>query len=94
MKYLNLEDNVIEEEGLIAISSCLKRIEKLGMNNFINQNYSKRGINSLFAIIKKLDEPVQIIDLCCRNKTFPYFLRFLRSQHVDFIQSYTSCLSV
>ena len=59
MKYFNVEGNFIEEEGLIAISSCLSNIGKLSIGKNLKQNCTEDGIIALVAIAKRLEEQVK-----------------------------------
>ena len=59
MQYLNLKGKNVADDDIVAISSCISKIEKLsGIEEIILENNSRVKIPLLVEIVKKMDEPV------------------------------------
>ena len=59
MQYLNMKGKNVADADVVAISSCISKIEKLsGIENIYLAVNSKVKIPLLVEIIKKMDEPV------------------------------------
>ena len=59
MQYLNMKGKNLDDADVVAISSCINKIEKLsGIEKISLQPYSEVKIPLLVEIIKKMDEPV------------------------------------
>jgi len=50
--------NYVEEDGLIAISSCMGNVEKLIIEGDFEKFPSLQGIKALSRVSEKLDKPV------------------------------------
>ena len=59
MQYLNLKRQNLADADVVAISSCISKIEKLsGIENIKLASNSRVKIPLLVEIVKKMDEPV------------------------------------
>ena len=59
MQGLNLKGKNVANADLVAISSCISKIEKLsGIEKIILESNSRVKIPLLVEIVKKMDEPV------------------------------------
>ena len=59
MQYLNMKGKNVADADVVAISSCISKIEKLsGIENIRLAVNSEVKIPLLVEIIKKMDEPV------------------------------------
>ena len=58
----------IGDEGLLAISKCLKNIIKLRLGNGYDENLTSWGIGKLSAAFSKLQVPIKKFVFCCPNK--------------------------
>ena len=59
MQYLNMKGKNLNDADVVAISSCISKIEKLsGIEKIDLESNSRVKIPLLVEIIKKMDEPV------------------------------------
>jgi len=58
LKWLNISSNDIGDEGLRAISKCLKNIEKLSVGSFADEGITMDGIKAVYDAVSKLEKKV------------------------------------
>lgn len=58
IKYLNLSNNLIKDEGAKAISSCLHNVQRIALATC---GFGPTGVSDIFEKIKLLKEPVRFI---------------------------------
>ena len=63
MKSLDVSDNFIGDEGFVALSSCVSKIEELTVGSFEDDKVTMKGIKALCEGIQKRTEPVSILEL-------------------------------
>ena len=72
MQYLNMKGNNVANADVVAISSCISKIEKLsGIDKICLAVNSEVKIPMLVEIVKKMDEPVIM------ETNYDYLLFFL-----------------
>ena len=85
MQGLNLKGQNVADADLVAILSCISKIEKLsGIEEIILERNSRVKISLLVEIVKKIDEPVIM------KTNYEYFLFLIYNQSSQ-IFHYTRC---
>ena len=88
MQYLNLKGKNLADADVVAISSCISKIEKLsGIEEIRLARNSRVKIPLLVEIVKKMDEPVIM------ETNYVYLLFLLILLYISIISHYISIIS-